>query len=158
MGVDVGNKLEPPLFELRDRVGMRRLDPIDLSGQKRSGPRICFWNWNEHVTVELGGAFRISIISVLHEFGPRLARHETIEPPGTGSRRVSCECLPALAYRVELRGLEMRRKVNSYENQLSGVFVCELDRQIARFFATIPAMKCDRVPLRIAPHQTAEAC
>ena len=112
----IGLELEAALLDLLDRVGCRRLDPVDLAGEQSCGAGVGLRHRQQHHLVDLGHARLVPIAVVLDQFEP-LARRELRHLPGAGARGVPGErrpgglrfCLGVGAFSLVIKRLPLGR-------------------------------------------------
>ena len=90
-------------FELRHRVGRRRLDQVDLSRQQRIGSRQRFRHRNQNQLVDFRNPLLVPVILVLRQFG-EFARHQFCKFERSCAGRLAGKLVPVLAELFVLRG------------------------------------------------------
>ena len=128
--IRVQDDLHPGRLERRQRIGGRRLVPVDPAGEQRRRALRRFGDRQEDYPVELGHPLGVPIIGIAHQFGT-LARHQPIELEGARARRLGREGDPVAADRLELRRageqhprrLEGQQRVGEFGGDLDGEVV-----------------------------------
>ncbi len=90
-------------FQLRHRIGRRRFDQVDLSGQQRVGSGQRFRHRDQDQLVDFRDPLLVPVIRILRQFS-QFARHQFRQLERSGARRLACEFIPVLAEFFVLRG------------------------------------------------------
>ena len=102
-GMALVSILQPRGLELVERIGRRRLDPVDPARQQRRGARRDVGDRQQHHALALGNAVLVPVLGVALELGA-LARRPCLHLPRAGARRRLAVGLPVLADLLEIVG------------------------------------------------------